>query len=229
MLKKIILISLIALLSSCAGAPRQNYMPKTTAVSEPPLGSTNTTQVGDVMLKQGKYTEHDAIFVNQQISAGPYTIYPGLYLKTGENESVESYSPGGNNAGRVEKSPLADSWSSVIIKKSSSPQICVLTVYGTALTTCSSAAAVQRKKTNGYSEDSFQQTLIYSGKIGNKINIGYRESSNNYARPAFNNDVEYDLAESNMIGYKGALLKILEATNQHIKYQVINNFKPAER
>jgi len=229
MKRNFFLLVLIALISACANAPKQNYMPSETSVSEPPLNSINTTQVGDIMLKQGKYTEHDAIHVTQKISAGLYNIFPGFYLKTGENESVESYYPGGNNAGRVEKSPLADNWSSVIIKKGGSPQICVLTVYGTAVTTCASAAAVQRKKTNGYSEDSFQQTLIYSGKVGSKINIGYRESSNNFARPAFSNDVEYDLAESNVIGYKGSQLKIIEATNQHIKYQVIRNFKPAER
>jgi hypothetical protein len=40
------------------------------------------------------------------------------------------------------------------------------------------------KKVNIASENSFQQTLIYSGKVGNKINIGYREFSSNMARPA---------------------------------------------
>lgn len=75
--------------------------------------------------------------------------------------------------------------------------------------------------------DSFQQTLIYSGKVGNKINIGYREFSGSIARPAFNNNVEYDLSESTTIGYKGAQLEIIEATNQYIKYRVIKNFNSA--
>lgn len=35
--------------------------------------------------------------------------------------------------------------------------------------------------------NSFQQTLIYNGKVGNKINIGYREFSGDLARPAFAN------------------------------------------
>lgn len=229
MLRIISLLGFVVIMTACAGAPKQNYMPQVTSVSEPPLGTINITQVGDVMLEQGKYVEHDAIFVPQKIDAGMYTIYPGLYLKTGENESVESYYPGGSNAGRVDKSPLADNWSNVIIKKSASPQICVLTVYGTAITTCSPASSIQRQKSNGYSADSFQQTLIYNGKVGNKINIGYRESSDKYARPAFSNNVEYDLSESRVIGYKGAQLKILEATNQHIKYEVLQNFKPATR
>ncbi len=41
------------------------------------------------------------------------------------------------------------------------------------------------------------------------------------ARPAFNNNVEYDLSESPIIGYKGAKLEVIEANNQFIKYRVI--------
>ncbi len=68
------------------------------------------------------------------------------------------------------------------------------------------------------------QSLIYSGKVGNKIKLGYREFSNNLARPAFSNDVEYDLTESTIVGYKGARIEVIEATNQYIKYQVLQSF-----
>jgi hypothetical protein len=78
------------------------------------------------------------------------------------------------------------------------------------------------------SDNAFQQTLIYSGKIGNKVNIGYREFSRNMARPAFNNDVEYDLSESNQIGYKGALLEIIDANNQNITFKVLRNFNKVQ-
>ena len=44
------------------------------------------------------------------------------------------------------------------------------------------------------------------------------------ARSAFNNDVEYDLNDSRQIGYKGALIDVLEADNQKIKYKVLKNF-----
>ena len=63
--------------------------------------------------------------------------------------------------------------------------------------------------------------------VGDKIDVGYREFSNNNARPAFNNDVEYDLTQSRTIGYKGAQLEVIEATNQHIQYRVIRNFNQA--
>ncbi|MCI2286140.1 IS982 family transposase [Colwellia sp. MSW7] len=57
-----------------------------------------------------------------------------------------------------------------------------------------------------------------------KINVGYREFSNNSARPAFNNDVEYDLSSSNLIGYKGASIEVIKADNSSITYKVIKNF-----
>jgi hypothetical protein len=71
---------------------------------------------------------------------------------------------------------------------------------------------------------SFQQTLIYSGRVGDKIKFGYREFSNNLARPAFNNDVEYDLSTSNIIGYKGAQIEVISSDNSGIKYKVLKNF-----
>lgn len=216
------------ILSGCA-APRANYTPISQAISEPPLNSINTISIGDIMVRQGEYTEHDAIFVSSPISAGPYTIQPGNYIKTGEEEGIEFYYPSGAEPGRVDKSMFADNWSSVILKNSGSSQICVLTVYGTSITTCNNGNNFQRRKVSSLQRDSFQQTLIYSGKIGNKVNVAYREFSNSLARPAFNNNVEYDLSESNIVGYKGAQFEIIEATNQHIKFRLIRNFNSAIR
>jgi hypothetical protein len=78
---------------------------------------------------------------------------------------------------------------------------------------------------NSGQADSLQQTMIYNGKIGNRITMAYRELMNNLARPAFNNSVEYDISESNVVGYKGARLEILRATNTDITYRIISGFQ----
>ena len=44
------------------------------------------------------------------------------------------------------------------------------------------------------------------------------------ARPALNNDVEYDLSLSNTIGYKGVLIEVIKADNNRITYKVIQHF-----
>ena len=74
------------------------------------------------------------------------------------------------------------------------------------------------------SPDAFQRTLIYLGKTGNLLKFGYRETSNGYARPAFSNEISYDLNESNIIGYQKAKLQVIEATNTTIRYKVLSYF-----
>lgn len=220
----ILVLTLLILLNGCA-TPKFNYSPQVIALSEPPIGVTSNVSVGDVMLRQGKYTEHDALYLSKNASIGwAYTLMPGFYLKTGNDDTGEYYLPDrGQQGGGVNKAAFADPWKSIMTKKDN--QLCVVTVFN--VSSCATDQAFERQKRSSLTQDSFQQTLIYSGKIGNKINIGYREFSNNMARPAFNNNVEYDLSESKIIGYKGAQIEIFEATNQYVKYKIIKNFNAA--
>jgi hypothetical protein len=220
-------LGIMALLSACA-TPKFNYAPLIASISEPPINSVNLSQVGDTLLRQGNYTEHDAIYlVTEARSSWAYTIYPGYYLKHGDDEVGEYYLPSsGDEGGRVDKAALADPWKSVMAKKER-PILCVVTVFNVAA--CGDETGFERRKKAILTQDSFQQTLIYSGKVGNKINISYREFSGSIARPAFNNNVEYDLSDSSIIGYKGAKIEVIEATNQHIKYKVLRNFNDAKR
>lgn len=69
-------------------------------------------------------------------------------------------------------------------------------------------------------EESFKTQLIYSGMLGNNIKVIYREFSNDYARPSFTQEVQYNLEESKEIAYKTIKMTILKATNQKIEFQV---------
>ncbi|MDZ7753003.1 MAG: hypothetical protein U5S82_15430 [Gammaproteobacteria bacterium] len=224
--RKIIPLIFCAMLAGCA-APKYNYRPVALEVSEPPIGSMNTAYVGDILLKQGSYTEHDSIYLQEDQKVGwAYTVLRGFYLKHGDDEATAFYKPApGSDGGGVDKAALADPWKSIQAYKEEQ-KLCVVTAFNAQI--CKDKADFTRQKKPVLRDDSFQQTLIYSGKVGNKINIGYREFSGNMARPAFNNDVEYDLGASNTIGYKGAKLEIVEATNELIKYRIIRNFNAAK-
>ena len=41
------------------------------------------------------------------------------------------------------------------------------------------------------------------------------------ARPAFTEDLKYDLSQGDVIGYKGARFKIITANNLSIRYMVL--------
>ena len=61
-MKVIISVAAISCIVGCTSV-KNNYMPEYVNISEPPLGSVNVKGIGDELLKQGKYREHDAIKV----------------------------------------------------------------------------------------------------------------------------------------------------------------------
>lgn len=219
-----ILCFAFAFVAGCA-IPQYNYRPLAHQVSRPPIGAVCTANVGDELLRQGFYTERDAIKLTKAIRIGLlgyYTLTPGYYIKTGEDKESCYYRPAeGPDGGMVKKAALSDPWESVRLTNDLK-KISVVTIFHAKVS--EPADGVEKTKYLQLGDRSYQQTLIYSGKAGNIIKIGYREFSNDMARPAFNNDVDYDLSSSHVIGYKGARLEVLEATNELIKYRVISNF-----
>lgn len=227
-LMRILSIGLISLVITACATPDFNYLPRSIEISKPPIGSVQVAYVGDMLLQQGKYIEHDSIYLPEKIEVSwGYDLLPGYYLKKGEDQNSETYYPGGGqDGGGVHKAALADPWIAVMAYKERN-ELCIITNFNALV--CKPTSSFVRKKKLIVTEDSFQQTLIYSGKIGNIIHIGYREFSNNIARPAFNNDVKYDLTSSDIIGYKGARLNIINATNEKITYIILSNFNRAKR
>jgi hypothetical protein len=83
---------------------------------------------------------------------------------------------------------------------------------------------IKPKKVVLNKELSFKQEFIYNGKVGNSIKFIYREFSDDFARPSFTQEVQYDLNESSVVGFKGLKIEVLSATNTLIKYKVISYF-----
>lgn len=75
-------------------------------------------------------------------------------------------------------------------------------------------------------EKCFKHQFIFNGKVNNSLKFTYREFIDDMARPAFTQDLQYDLSESNIIGFKGLRLEVIDANNTNIQYKVINNFTP---
>ena len=221
-MKKILIAGVLAFgLVGCT-APKYNYQAVSQNVSKPPIGSVNEAYVGDKMLTQGVYTDREAYYVTEDKKKFAFRLPKGYYLKTGEDAKGE-YFNAINNIPDGASIPGGGVQSILVTAEN---DLCLIDIYFNKL--CHFKNVGEKRNITVASDNSFQQTLIYSGKVGSKINIGYREFSSNVARPAFNNDVEYDLNESKTIGYKGALLEVIDANNQSIKYKVLKNFNKVD-
>ena len=76
-----------------------------------------------------------------------------------------------------------------------------------------------------YEKDSFQQTIEYTGNIDDNLNFIYSEFNHGFARDAFTREFQIDYAKGDVAAYKGAIIKIHDATNVNIAYEVIRNFQ----
>ena len=78
--------------------------------------------------------------------------------------------------------------------------------------------------------------IFYNGKAGDILKFSYREFSEDKetifnttyttttARPAFTQDLQYDLSESNIIGFDGLRVEVIKATNTNITYKILSDF-----
>jgi len=80
---------------------------------------------------------------------------------------------------------------------------------------------IQKTVKEEWSQGSFKRELIYTGISKNVISILYREFQDDIARPAFSQDLRYDLSEGKLIGYRGSRFEVISATNTGITYKVL--------
>lgn len=71
----------------------------------------------------------------------------------------------------------------------------------------------------------FKRELVYSGISQNTVSILYREFLDDMARPAFYQELKYDLSHGNVIGYKGARFEVIKANNTTIRYRVLQELE----
>ena len=75
---------------------------------------------------------------------------------------------------------------------------------------------------------SFKQELVYTGASQGVVSMVYREFKDDFARPAFSQDIKFDITNDNVVGFKGARFQIISANNTGIKYKVIQHLRRAE-
>jgi len=222
MTRAIIVLIACAFLGACSTV-KYNYVSKTEAFSIPELGVKVSAGLGEPLLDQGVSTVRDILRIKEESEIAAYKIKPGKLIKIGEDSSSEYFAQDFSSGYSIYSGLLVsnpDAAAAVQYKKTEG-EYCIMRPVD--FTVCGDLIAVRENETV-VTNDSFRRTLIYSGRFGNKLKISYREFSNNLARSAFNTEVEYDLSESKIIGYAGARLEVIKATNTGIEYKVIKNF-----
>jgi hypothetical protein len=77
------------------------------------------------------------------------------------------------------------------------------------------------------SDADFKREILYQGVSKGTIKLSFREYINDMARPAFTQDILYDLDKDGtaVVVFKGLRIKVLEATGASLKYVVQQPFQ----
>ena len=209
----------------CA-SPVYNVSSVTSIVNIPPVGEESTAYIGDELIYSGSKITNAFLSVKEYTPLGMFGMYQvgeGLYRKTGEDSKSIFYDPVNefDGGGVMTKSALADPRKAVQAYKNKK-KLCGVTVFN--LHVCKSNAKYEFVSKSIEIPGSHRKVLIYNGKTGTKIHVGYQKVSNDELQAGVTNIVSYDLLESKIIGYKGARIEVIKASNELIQYKVLNHF-----
>lgn len=191
-----------------------------TDFSIPPLNTETTVSLGESMLAQGHYETGLAVRVISDIGVMPVFVPKGTYFANGVRPTFDQNGKQVGNVYRFTENLNFYGRPIWIEYNNAKEEFRLKTSGGSKVITECELVPSAKKIT----DKSFQQTLIYLGKTGNTLKFGYRESYQDFARPAFSNEITYDLNDSNIIGYKKAKLQVISATNSEITYKVLSYF-----
>ena len=87
-------------------------------------------------------------------------------------------------------------------------------------------ARTANEPTFSIDESKFKRTALYQGISKGSIKISFREFVNDMARPAFTQDVSYDLQSdgTTSIAFKGLRIEVISARGPNIEYKVLKPF-----
>jgi len=233
---KIIIASTVLLLAGCASTENvRRVAAPSKAISFPDINVEAEVEIGQTIISKSNLTIVPAVVIDQDVSetikqslmnnrhSGTTTIRAGTHKKTSESPEGSFYpDPSGDFefiAGKL-KWPVG-----IFVPNDSSKPPVMFTYHQTLGATGFEFGVIplQVKKTSvqQWGIDSLKKELIYGGLSQKTISISYREFSDGTARPAFTQDLKYDLVEGDVIGFRGSRFKVISASNVSLKYKVL--------
>lgn len=251
MLNKICLVSLsVVMLAACASKP--SYFPRTLSsetevtaqlVSLPPAGQESEVELGKSMVSSIKKYVAPAISLNQDVvHVGKYsdsyqyvlTVPAGILIESGKDTGGTFYEAEKSvtykyrhNRNNTDSDPELLRGGVYVPKDFAKPTEVFWYWDGMPQNDVHPGIVFKSTTSEATGKDGFKRELVYSGVAQNTVAILYREFVEDMAKPAFYQELRYDLSQGNVIGYKGARFQVIKAGNTSIRYKVLQHLDPS--
>jgi len=212
-------ITILLLVSGVLGCS-SSAMVKVVDVTTPTLEQESTAYLGEALISKANGFYTDVLKLGSAI--GHYSeINAGVYCRVPETNDFITH----NRSAVVLKNGFGNiiDYSNGVTFSSEDNEVCATT--GSCYD--SNEISIQYKE-NSFCEsvNSFKQVIEYAGRSGQTLKFIYREYSNSLARSSFTTEFSMDLSEDDVIGFKGARIKINDASNSNINYSILKTFNP---
>lgn len=225
--------ALLALLA-LSGCYTSLVVPTREQIEIPAIGDAKEVELGDTVIKRGQIYTYDALELLNEVRAGDgvfftkVKVFPQTLVAELEDNQWTYYY--GDNVTAHDAILGTKRVRGGLKIKKSDPKVIQLFMTGTEPMGMLPKPKPLFEITRTYARDkpSFIQELIYNGRSDDTVKFLYREYADEYIRAPFTQDVQYDLSESDTVGFKGARIQILEASNTMLRYVVLLNFPDPE-
>jgi hypothetical protein len=217
------------MLTSC-GVKKSSVRPVISTTFAPVLNEIRDVEIGDALVSKEKGQKYDAIEITKEfkikLDYTVETIEPGtIFINDYTTKNMDLYSHSSDSTFGI--AIPSDGKNSMVYTSHDNDGIYTtgFSAFGFNFLKPNEKIEYIQTKVPAKDKEYFKQEFIYNGRVSDALKFIYREYVNDYARSAFTQDVQYDLSESDIIGFRGLRIKIINATNTTIEYIVLNYFE----
>lgn len=199
----------------------------------PMIGEVRSIEVGESLITKERQAVIAAIELTQAVQHSTENVgskfilsaLPGKYIESGRDSSGRYFQA---EQGKIllDGKPIP-AISGIYISDSNSniTEFYVVSNQGVNAPLLYPRNGIQFTRSTHTTRDStgFKRELVYTGISQNTVSILYREFKDDLARPAFSQDLKYDLSEGRVVGYRGARFELVKATNQGLTYKLLKH------
>ena len=218
------------LASGCAST--QTIPPQIEQIDRPALGAVVEIELGEAAVESGRRRSLPGLALSNELTWGDgllrkrFTVAPGR-LAARQSDARHTYYFSDRMTARdplLGTAPYASGGlcrandGSGPVRGFITPGLCVLSWNATP--------QVRDIRIDEADEGARRRELIYHGRADGKVRFLYRETAGDDARQS--QSIDYDLAQSAVIGFRGARLEVLEADNTRLRYRLLAPFDADE-
>ena len=214
------------LVSGCAST--QTIPPQIEQIDQPALGAVAAIEVGEAAVATGRSRSLPGLALANELSWGDgvlrkrFTIAPGR-LAARQSDARHIYYFSDRMTARDPLFGTAPYASGGLCRaKDGSGPVRGFITPGQCVLTWNATPQVRDIRIEEADEGARRRELIYHGRADGKVRFLYRETMGDSAPQT--QSLDYDLAHSAVIGFRGARLEVLEADNTRLRYRLLAPF-----